>query len=52
MMRLPRPTSSGMPTLLVAKPMPNVSAAGLPKKAASSSSNCLWIGVVPADSEV
>lgn len=49
MIRLPFPTSSGMPTLLVAKPMPNVSAAGFPRKAASSSSSCLWMGVVPAD---
>ena len=41
MIKLPLPTSSGMPTLLVAKPMPNVSAAGLPRKSASSSSSCL-----------
>ena len=47
-MRQPRPTSAGMTMLFVAKPMPNVSAAGLPTKSATSASSSRCTGVVPA----
>lgn len=51
-MRQPRPTSAGMTMLLVANPMPNVSAAGLPTNSATNASSSRCTGVVPAQGRV